>query len=161
MYLFVICIIYWEQFTKVFSATWTSHWTTGSLVKPSISGRILSENAPWVPGIPYSLTLIVMTIFEFTSCISVLKCFNCWNSLVHLPFLLCHYIRQYNQMGKSWSGNSHYYILVKLIRFAIILSFRSLYPNTITGQRLYNMALATSYTETVQHGHNMSALNKA
>ena len=53
---------------------------------------------------PWSLRL---TIFHFysnsnnstTSCIFGLRCFNCFNSLVPLSFLLCHHTRQYNQMG--------------------------------------------------------------
>ena len=37
---------------NVFFTTGTSHQTTGSLVKSLISGGTLSENVPWVPGIP-------------------------------------------------------------------------------------------------------------
>ena len=101
---FTICIIYLEWSIKVFSTIWTSHWTTGSSVKPSISGVKLSENAPWVlvsllwQSFPY---LSVITIFEITSCIFILKWISCCNSLVvPLPFLLCHYVN--NQMGESW-----------------------------------------------------------
>ena len=44
----------------------------------------------------------VMTTFKVTSCIFVLRCFNCSNSILPLPFLLHHYIRRYNQRGNSW-----------------------------------------------------------
>ena len=85
----------------------TLNYSTGSSVKPSISGLTLFENAPWVPGIPVVWHIFsffsVMTIFELISCIFVLKWFICSNHLLPLPFLLCYYIRWYIQMGKSWS----------------------------------------------------------
>ena len=91
-------IIYLESFIKVFFLTWTSYWTTSSSVNPSISGATLRENAPWVPGI-FGCSLIhcfsffsIIATFEVTSCISLLKCLWCSNSLVPLPFLLCHYV---------------------------------------------------------------------
>ena len=37
--------IYLQSSLKVLSTTWTSHWTTGSSVKPLISGAPFSENA--------------------------------------------------------------------------------------------------------------------
>ena len=92
---------------KVFFTTRTSHRTTGSSVKPSISDVTLSENVPWVPGIPscmicptyyFSIFSAVIAVFEVTSCIVILKCFNCSNYLVTLPFLLRHYIGRYNHM---------------------------------------------------------------
>ena len=46
MYLFIICIIYLESSIKVFSANLNINLTTGSSVKPSISGATSSENAP-------------------------------------------------------------------------------------------------------------------
>ena len=91
--------IYLELFIYIWSTTWVSHWTTGSSVKPSTSEVTLSENSPWVPGIPrvwHSFSFFsVITIFEITFCIFVPKCFSCSNSLVPLLFLLCHYIRRY------------------------------------------------------------------
>ena len=40
----------------------------------------------------------VTAAFEVTSCIFILKCFNCSNYCVTLPFLLCHNIGQYSHM---------------------------------------------------------------
>ena len=52
LYLFIICVIYLESSMNIFFTTGTSHQTTGSLLKSLISGGTLSENVPWVPGIP-------------------------------------------------------------------------------------------------------------
>ena len=57
---------------------------------------------PDIPVVRHRFSFFsVLTIMEITSCIFVLKYFSCSNSLVPLPFLLRHYIRRYNQMGKS------------------------------------------------------------
>ena len=104
--------------TKVFSTTWTWHWNTGPSLKPSTSGVTLFQNVTWVTGIlvvrhSFSLFTVIVT-FEATSCIFVLKCFNCSESMLPLPFLFCHHIRwQYNQMqtdmeiAKPWIRKIH------------------------------------------------------
>ena len=108
-HLFVICIIYLESSVKVFSKTWTWHWTTGSSVKTIISGVTLSEIAPCVPGISivwHSFWFFsVLTISEITFCIFTVKCFSCSNSFVLLSFLARHYSRWYESNGeivKRW-----------------------------------------------------------
>ena len=48
----VTCIIYLEPSIKLLCTTWTTHWTTGSSVKTSMSRETLSKNATWFLGIP-------------------------------------------------------------------------------------------------------------
>ena len=103
------------MYTKLVSTTWTSYWTTVSSVKPLILGVTLSENAPWVPGIPvawHSFSFFsVMTIFEVTFCIFVLKCCDCSNSLVPFLCLLHNYIRRYiiiPWVNREAINNSHH-----------------------------------------------------
>ena len=81
-----------------------------STMKTSISGGTLSENSPWVSGILSCnlknrfLFFSVIATFKVTSCFFVLKRFSWSNSLVPLPFLLQHYIGQFNQIKivKRW-----------------------------------------------------------
>ena len=102
-------IIYLESSTKEFFTTWTTHWTTGSSVKLAISGATLSENAPKVLGLlSCSLTFCfsffsVIATFEVTSCMFVLKRFDCSNSLVLFPFLLRQYAGRDKTKWKLWS----------------------------------------------------------
>ena len=63
-------------------------------------GKFIWE-CPWSPWQPCSLSFsffLVMPTLKVTSCIFVLKCFNCSNSSIHVPFLLCYRIRRHNQM---------------------------------------------------------------
>ena len=104
---------------EVFFTTRRLLRTTGSSVKPSMSGVILSGNVSYIPGVPcciicqtyvgqvctYCFWLFSVTAaFEVTSCIFILKCFNCSNYCVTLPFMLCHNIGQYShmEMVKRW-----------------------------------------------------------
>ena len=107
LYLFMICIIYFESSAKVLSTTSVSHWTTSSSVKHQYLGEFYLKMAL---GSLVSLKsdlvfhcFLAMTSFEDTSCTFILKCFNCSNSWYSFIFLLRHYTRQYNQMEKSWN----------------------------------------------------------
>ena len=89
---------------------------------------------PW-----YSCTDIVFSFFsviityEVTSCIFVLICFNCSNSLVSFAFMLHQYIRWYNPMwvNREAINNSHHDKTIILENIVILLTsiwFYSLVP---------------------------------
>ena len=78
----------------------------------------IRDNFIWMP-LPSLVSLVwhslsfysVMTIFEVTSCILVLKCFDCSNSLGPFPFLLHHYIGRYiiiQWVNREAMNNSHH-----------------------------------------------------
>ena len=87
LYLFIICIIYLESSTKVFSRIWTSFWTTGSSVKPSIPGWTLSENNLWVPGIRSCSLTYWFSFFWVNGTFEVtFSCIFVWNVSIALIF---------------------------------------------------------------------------
>ena len=96
-------IIYKSKFYN-FNVT-LNNWFISRTI--NIRGNFIWKWPLWDPGIPeiigHSFSFFsVITIIEITSCIFALKCVSC-SFLVPLPFLLRHYIRRYNQMGKWWS----------------------------------------------------------
>ena len=55
---------------------------------------------------------LVITTFEVTSCILLLKCFSCSNSLVSLVFLLRHYVGRDEINRNCVAMNSHHKIII-------------------------------------------------
>ena len=88
-----------------------NYWFISKTIK--IRGNFILKCPLGDPGIPliwHSFSFFsVTTIIEIISCIFVLNCFSSSYSLIPLPFLLHHYIRRNNEMGKSWSdmNSSH------------------------------------------------------
>ena len=114
LYFIILYHLFWIIYGSIFydSKITPNYWFISKTI--NVWGNFV-QKCLFIPGIPcciicqtyvgqvctYCFSFFSVTAaFEVTSCIFILKCFNCSNYCVTLPFLLCHNIGQYSHMER-------------------------------------------------------------